>query len=200
MAVITNMNTTQSPMAVAGVTGTQVVKFIPAPRVYVKTGSGTATVPVVKSNGTVPSGWTDLGIVDGNARLAYDKEIKQVRTGIDQVLRASYIGGKSASVELVLNQFDDKLLSEVSGLTPSMIQSGSIYQFTVGAEDIVQKGVLLVLQNKLDGKEWQLYHPNADVSFTVEDANESMVVRMRAEFKAFTLGSVEPLFVQSIFA
>jgi hypothetical protein len=199
MAVIVNKNTTQASLG-SGLTGSQVIKFIPGPRMYVKAVDTTATPVVAKSNGSTPAGWTDLGTVEGNARLAYDKEVKQVRTGIDQVLRASYIGQKSASVEVVLNQFDDKMFAEVSGITPSLISNASIYQFTTGSEDIVQRAVLLVLQNKLDGKEWQLYHPSADISFQIEDANEAMVVRMRCEFKAFTFGSVEPLFVQSIFA
>lgn len=201
MALIVNKNTHQAGMGVAGVTGTQVVKFIPGPRVYVKAVDNSPAPVLVKSNGATPSGgWVDLGTVEGNARLAYDKDIKEIRTGIDQILRASYVGGKSASIEVVLNQFDDKVLSEVSGLTPSLITNGSVYQFAVGSEDIVKKAVLLVLQNKLDGKEWQLYNPAADVSYVIEDSNEATVVRLRANLPAFTFGSAEPLFVQSIFA
>jgi hypothetical protein len=199
MAVIVNKNTSQTPIT-SGLTGTQVVKFIDAPRVYIKALDATPLPVTTKSNGSTPSGWTDLGSVEGKVAIRYEKEIKEVRTGIDQILRQSYVGQKTGSFEFVLAQFDDVVIKELSGLTPSSIQAGSTYQFMIGSEDIIQKALLLVVQNKLDGKEMQFYHPNADISFTIEDSNEQTVVRGRGNLPGFTYGGVEPLFVLSTFA
>jgi hypothetical protein len=199
MAVIVNKNTTQTPLT-SGSTGTQVIKFVDAPRVYIKTADVTATPVTTKSNGSTPSGWTDLGGVNGKVRIAYEKEIREVRTGIDQVLRQSYVGQKSGSFEFVLDQFDDVVIEELSGINPYEVQAGSAYSFSLGSEDIVSKALLLVVQNKLDGKEWQFYSPNADLSFTLEDSGDQTVVRGRANLKAFSWNSVEPLMVATDFA
>ena len=199
MAVIANLNTKQTPIT-AGSTGTQVIKFIQAPRVYVKAIDVTATPVVVKSNGSLPSGWTDLGIVNGNATVTYDKEIKEIRTGIDQILRASYIQSRTSRIEASLSQVDDTMLAAVTGLTLSTISAGSIYQLAIGKEDIVQKALLLVVQNKLDGKEIQFYSPNADITFSYEESGEELLVKLAADLKAFTFGSDELQFVQTQFA
>jgi hypothetical protein len=199
MAVIVNKNTTQTPVA-TGRTGTQVIKFIDAPRVYIKTADVSAAPVMTKSNGTTPSGWTDLGSVNGKVRIQYEKEVKEVRTGVDQVLRQSYIGQKTGSFEFVMSQFDDVVIEQLSGLNPYTVQSGSAYSFGLGSEDIISKALLLVVQNKLDGKEWQFYNPNADLSFTLEDNGEETVVRGRGNLKAFTWNSVEPLIVGTIYA
>lgn len=199
MAVIVNKNTSQTPIT-SGLTGTQVIKFIDAPRVYVKAIDASPAPVTTKSNGTTPAGWTDLGSVNGKVAIRYEKEIREIRTGIDQILRQSYVGQKTASFEFVLDQFDDVVIKELSGLTPSAVQAGSTYQFMIGSEDIIQKALLLVVQNKLDGKEWQFYHPSADISFTIEDSNEQTVVRGRGNLTGFTYGGVEPLMVMTNYA
>lgn len=199
MAVITNLNTTQTPIT-TGLTGTQLIRMIDAPRVYIKAKDTTAAPVVVKSNGSKPSGWTDLGIIEGKVRIAYEKERKEVRTGIDQYLRVAYAGTKSGSFEFVLSQFDDVVIKELSGLTASTITSGSIVQFMLGHEDVVERALLLVVQNKLDGKEWQFYHPSAFVSFTIEDSGDATVVRGRADLPAFSFGGADALVVSSMFA
>lgn len=199
MAVINNLNTRQTPLA-TGSTGAQVVKFIAADRVYIKTVDSSAAPVTTKSNGAKPSGWTDLGIVNGKVRITYDKEIREIRTGIDNVLRASYISQRSGSFEFVLSQFDDAVLAAISGVAASQIVNGSHYQFSIGSEDIVQKALLLVSQNKLDGKEWQFYTPAADLSFTIEDNGEETVLRGRGNLPLFTYGSGEAIYVASIYA
>lgn len=198
MALTNNLNTTQTPIA-SGKTGTQVIKFIAAPRVYTKAVDATPTPITVKSNGTLPSGYTDMGIVNGNARIAYDKEIEEIRTGLDQVLRQQYIRQKTASIEFVLSQWDDVVMEAVMGVTASQISAGSTYQFRIGSEDIVERALLLVVQNKLDQKEWQLYNPNAQMSFVYEEDGEAVVVRVRANLPAFTFGGSDILFVQTIY-
>jgi hypothetical protein len=203
MAVIVNKNTTQAPMSTTGLTGAQVLKFITAPRVYVKALDATPTPVLVKSNGSTPSGWTDLGGIDGTLKITYTKDMKEVRTGIDEVLRAVYIGKKTAGFEFNLNQFDDVALAQLSGVTASTIQSGSAVSFGIGAEDVVQKALLMVIQNKLDGKEMQFYHPDAYMSFSVEDSGGSTVIKGSANLPMFAWtgsGGTEAVMIQSVFA
>lgn len=202
MSVIVNLNTRQNPNASHGVTGSQVVKFIPGPRLYIKATDTTPTPVTSKSNGSVPSGWTDLGIVNGSAKISYTKDIKEVRTGMDEVLRQTYVGKKTAGLECSLSQFDDLAMANVSGLSASQIINGSTYQFAVGSDDVIQKALLLVLQNKLDGKEWQFYNPNAFMSFEIVDNSGELVLNVKADLPSFSWGggSNEALFVQSIFA
>lgn len=199
MAVISNLNSAQTPLT-TGKTGAQAIKWIDCPRVYIKTADTTATPVTTKSNGVLPSGWTDLGIVQGKAKITYSKELKEIRTGLDNVLRASYIGQKTASLEFNLSQFDDVVIEQLSGLTASQIQAGSIYQFPIGTEDVVEKALLLVSQNKLDGKEWQFYNPKAYMTFSIEDNGDETVVKGSGNLPLFAFDSKEALFVQSIFA
>jgi hypothetical protein len=200
MAVITNLNTQQKPMAASGRTGVQVVKFIDAPRVYIKTVDSTPTPVTTKSNGVLPTGWTDLGIVNGKLKITYAKEIKEVRTGLDQVLRASYVGKKTAGMEFQLSQFDDVAMEQLSGVTPSVVSAGSTVQFALGSEDIIQKALLLVSQNKLDGKEWQFYHPDAYLTFSIADNGDETIITGTANLIAFPFNSLDTLLIQSMFS
>jgi hypothetical protein len=201
MAVISNLNTRQNPIA-SGRTGTQVIKFIDAPRVYIKAVDSTPTPITVKSNGTVPTGYTDLGIVNGKVKITYTKEVKEVRTGLDQILRQTYVGKKTANFEFQLSQFDDVVLEKLSGVTPSVLTAGSIVQFGIGNEDVVQNALLLVVQNKLDGKEIQFYNPDAFISFNIQDAGEETVVVGSGNLPAFAWGggNNEALMVVTDFA
>jgi len=202
MAVLVNLNTRQNPMVATGLTGTQSIKFIQAPRVYMKDVDVTAAPVTTKSAGSLPSGWTDLGIVNGVAKVTYTKTVKEVRTGIDEVLRAEYIGKKVAGIECSLSQFDDVAMGAVSGLSTSTIIAGSTYQFSVGSEDVIQKAILLVIENKLDSKEIQLYNPNAYLSFDIADSSGELVLNLKADLPSFAWGggSNEAFFVQTHFA
>src|ERR1039458_8860545 len=99
MSVIVNRNTTQAPNLTSGLTGTQMIKFIAAPRVYIKALDATPTPILVKSNGATPSGYIDLGSVDGTVKVTYTKDVKEVRLGMDEILMATYIGKKTAGLE-----------------------------------------------------------------------------------------------------
>lgn len=201
MAVINNLNTRQTPIT-TGKTGTQVIKFINAPRVYIKAVDSTPTPVVVKSNGTTPSGYTDLGIVNDQVAITYSKDINEVRTGIDEVLRATYVRRKTAGFEFQLSQFDDVVMEQVSGLTASQIVNGSIYQFALGSEEVIQRALLMVVQDKLTGKEWQFYHPNAFLSFTISDSNGETILTGKGDLPMFAWGggSSEAIMVPSIFS
>lgn len=200
MAVIVNQNTRQNPMAAAGQTGVQVVKFIDAPRIYIKATDANATPVTTKSNGTTPGGWTDLGIVDGKVKVTYTKQSKDVRTGIDQVLRAVYVDKKAIDLEFHLSQFDDVVMTQLTGITASVITSGSIVQFSTGSEDVVQKALLLVFDNKLDGKEWQFYSPNAYITLSFGDNGDETFVMGKAELPSFAWAGAEALCIQTMFA
>jgi len=192
MAVIGNRNTRQNPVA-SGRTGTQVIKFVPGPRVYINTAAvdlANVTIPYGKSNGTTPAGYTDLGIVDGFATITYNKEIKEVLTGIDQVLRQSYVGRKTASIQFSLSQFDDNAFETISGLTASVLVAGSSVNYQVGSEDIITKSLILVIQNKLDGKEIQLFNPACDLSFVFQENGDFLQLQATGNMKAFTASGV----------
>jgi len=177
-------------MSTAGQTGAQSIRLIPAPRVYVKAADITTAAPVeeyyTKSNGTTPAGWTDLGIVDGNVAITYAKKTTDVKTGLDNYLRAVYINEKTASATFNLSQFDDVALEKLTGLTASVITSGSVVNFQIGQDDLVQLATLFVVQNKLDGKEWQFYNPSAYLNFSIADVNNATVLKVAAEFPSFT--------------
>ncbi len=91
-------------------------------------------------------------------------------------------------------------MKELTGLTASTITSGSIVQFAIGQEDVVEKAILLVVQNKLNGKEIQFYNPAAFISMSIEDAGDATVVRGRCDLPAFTWASLDTLMVTSFFA
>lgn len=205
MAVIVNAWTRQNPMESGGRTGSQSIKFVPAPRVFIKTADSTTSAPAqayyTKTNGLVPAGWTDLGIVEGLATITYNKEIKDVLTGLDNILRLRYIGKKTAEIEASLSQFDDRAFEQVSGLTASVISNGSIISYRVGEEDVITKALLLVADNKLDGKEWALYNPSAYISFSYAINGDFLELKMNAGLGAFTVQGTtsECLFVKNFF-
>ena len=58
----------------------------------------------------------------------------------------------------------------------------------------------MVLQNKLDGKEWQFYNPNAYIKFQYASTSDYTVVQMDADLPLFTWAGSEALTVQTIFA
>lgn len=200
MPVISNLNTRQTPMTAAGQTGTQVIKFIDAPRVYIKAVDVTPTPIIVKSNGTTPAGYTDLGIVDGKLKITYEKSIKDVRTGIDQIFRAEYVDKKTLGFEFHLSQFDDVAMTQISGLTASVITAGSIVQFAVGSEDVIQRAMVLVSQDKLTGKEWQWYCPSGFIKFGYADNGNETYIQVNVDLPPFTYGAVEQFAIQTIYS
>lgn len=197
MAIAVNNFTSQTPLG-PGATGKQVIKLIPAPRVFMKAtpdSQTAAVVPSVKSNGTTPSGWTDLGIVSGMAKVGYAKKAKEVKTGIDNVLRAAYVDDKTGTLDFSLSEVDDTVMSAITGLTASQITSSSAYTFHLGQEDLVQMALLLVVTSKIDSKEWQFYNPNVFMNFAYADQGDAWELKCSALLPFFivtgqTLGDV----------
>ena len=189
MPVIVNRNTAQQPMLNQGRTGSQSVRFIDAPRVYIKTADPKVNTPVQnytsKSNGITPVGWTDLGIVNTKVKTTYNKKTKDIRTGIDNVLRAQYSNEKDCSIEFMLEQMDDFVLETISGLGASIITAGSTVQYGVGQEDVNQLALLMVSQNKLDGKEWQFYNPAAYLNFSFDEGSDMLSLKVTGTLPFF---------------
>lgn len=187
MSVLVNRNTTQAPMSAAGNTGAQVLKFIDAPRIYIKTTAGLpVTDPITatpvqnyynKSKGVTPTGWTDLGVVENKAKISVEKKVKEVKTGIDNYFRTAYTSEKMGKVEFTLDQFDDVVLSAVTGISASVISAGSVVAYPVGSEDLAQAALMLVSQNKLDGKEIQFYNPAAFLNFGFDASGDQLVLK-----------------------
>lgn len=206
MPIAVNKNTAQTPMSTLGLTGSQSIKLIPAPRVYVKSADPTVNAPVqnyyTKSNGVTPTGWTDLGIVDGNFKVTYDKKTTEVRTGIDNYLRNAYTSEKTATVDFSLLQFDDVVLQTISGLTGSVITSGSVVNYQIGQDDLNPMAILLVVQNKLDGKEWQFYNPKALLNFSFDDTKDALMLKVNGILPFFTANgqTTESLLSSTVFA
>jgi hypothetical protein len=209
MAVIVNRNTTQTPMTTTGVTGVQVIKFIPASRVYLKAPDSVTAAPVNtmaaysnKSNGATPAGFTDLGIMNQDAKITYTKNVKKVQTGLDKFVQAVYVGDKTCVIEFSLSQMDEYLMAQL-GFTTSTITAGSSVNFQIGQEDVIAKAMIMVFQNKLDGKEIQWYHPAAQLTVTFDSKPEEAAVKVSADCIAFTAAggyTIQSLLSATIFA
>jgi hypothetical protein len=148
-----------------------------------------------------------MGVVEGKAKIGVQKKVKEVSTGIDDVFRAAYTDGKRGEVEFTLSQLDDVIFGDasglgVTGLTASVISAGSTYRYFVGQEDLQQVALLLVVQNKLDGKEWQFYNPAAYLNYSVEDNGDALELKVTGLLPFFTVtGQTKELMVaQTLFA
>jgi hypothetical protein len=163
---IVNKNTTQTPLSRVGRTGAQSIKWIPAPRVYVAQPDvlmGT-TIPSVPSKGTTPAGFTDLGIVDGLAPIIFTMQANPISCGLDNKLRMVVRQSVTATTQFKLSQLDDIVLQTISGTPPAYTTANSA-TYLLGQKPLHQMALLLVCQNKFDGKEWQYYNPGAFLNF-----------------------------------
>lgn len=186
MPIVVNKNTTQTPISTVGHTGQQSVKFIPAPRVYLQNPNSLFQAPyfAVASQGNTPYGWTDLGIVDGNAQVNYNHSTAEVATGLEGNLRTVVTTGKSAQITFSLQQFDDVVFEQITGELPNVVNS-SVVSYGLGTQTLKQAALLLVVQNKLDGKEWQFYNPAALLNFNLTTGTDSMELQVVGYLPAF---------------
>jgi hypothetical protein len=195
MAVLVNKNTAQYPLSATGNTGAQSIALIPAARIYVKVPDPVVNTNVTqyaqytfKTNGVTPTvggSWVDLGITLGPGKFTYNKVHKRIETGIDKVTRLVYIEQKTADIEFILGQLDDYLMTNL-GFQGSVVTAGSAMNFQIGTEDVVEKALLVVYANKLDGKELHWYHPSAKLAVTFEMSGEQMAVKVNADLVTFT--------------
>lgn len=189
-------------MSTTGLTGGQVLKFIRAPRVYVKAPDVVPSAPLSISNGTTPAGWSDLGIIEGNVKIGVEKKVSHVLTGVDGKLRGSYASEHMGTIEFTLDQFDDVAVGLITGIQASVITSGNTVAYNVGAEDLNSLAILVVLQNKLDGKEIQFYNPNASINFSFDDNGDMLTLKVTGWLPFFTQSgfSEESMLVMTIIA
>lgn len=191
---ITNRITSGAPLTVPGVLGVQTQTFIPAARVFMKNiadSQSAAQPPIAKlgltgTAATLGAGWIDLGTLDGGVTTTFTKTKKDIKTGIDQKLRASYISDTTFEMSWNLLQVGDYILQNVLGLTPSILQSGSSASFALGQESYGQYALCIVWQNKVDGKENQVYNPAAFLDAVIADASDHLILKCDAKFPAFT--------------
>lgn len=208
MTVIVNKNTQQTPLGnPSGANdGVQSIKFIPAGRVYIKTApDSTTATPVAlyaaysqKSNGqtivapvgvgVTPGTYVDLGIMSTPGKLTYNKVQKKVQTGIDKITQLIYVESRDANLEFELDQLDDYILAQL-GFVTSVITSGSSVNFQIGQEDVVNVAIVIVYQNKIDGKEIQWYHPSGALTVTFNSAADMLSVKVSCEMIAFQSAS-----------
>lgn len=162
------------------------IRFVPAERAYVAPANTIYADPVAKSNGTDPGApWVDLGIVkDSKVTVTYTKTVKDVSTGIEKVRRGSYTTDKKATAMFVLEQFDMANLSVLSGLSQEVV--GAIgNKIQLGQDDLVEKALLFIGTNKVDGKEIQHYTKKASLNWSVQEDAEARMLKVDADFYSF---------------
>jgi hypothetical protein len=71
------------------------------------------------------------------------------------------------------------------GFVNSVITAGSTVNFQLGQEDVIQKAMLMVYANKLDGKEIQWYHPSAEIDVDIDMSSDAVVAKCNADLVAF---------------
>ncbi len=194
MSVLVNNWTQGTPLTnpAGAVTGTQSLVHIPACRVFVKAADSTTAAPIYsytnysfKTNGVAPSGWTDLGTMAATGKFTYNKTLKKIQTGIDNIVQMEYVESRDAMMEFDLRQMDDYILQKL-GFNASTLTPGSVINFQIGQEDIVQLALLMVYANKIDSKEIHWYHPSAKLSVSFKDNSDEIDVSVQAEMTGFT--------------
>lgn len=157
-----------------------------AERVYIAPADTAYADPGAKLNGSAPGGsWVDLGIVAGSqVQLNYNKEIRAVNTGFEQVRRGSYTMAKSCVASFTLEQMDIDILALLTDLSIDTVGAigGKLH---LGQDDLVEKAILFVGTNKVDGKEFQHYCKKASISFTTDQQDDARVLRVTADLYSF---------------
>lgn len=157
-----------------------------AERVYIAPVGTAYADPSAKLEGADPaSPWADLGIVkDSKVTLTYTKDVKPVETGIEKVRRGSYTLGKKCMASFVLEQYDIDTFALVNGLSPTAVGVIGSKMF-IGQDDIVEKALLFLGTNKVDGKEFQHYTSKASLSWSIEESDDSRTIKVDADFYSF---------------
>jgi hypothetical protein len=187
MAILVNKNTTQGPLRTLGRTGTQSVRFIPAPRVYLFPPNYSSNPPVFFGTfgGATLSGAIDAGIVEGNAVVTLSRTVNPVFCGVDKMLVGMCSQSIRGQIDFTLSQFDDVTTELITGLSPASYTTNVYANYLVGAQPLTPVGLMLVVQGKLDGKEWQFYNPTALLSFAFDNQGDYMGLRVSGLLPGF---------------
>lgn len=178
-----NKNTTQTPLSGAS------TKVVLAERVYTKAADSSYSDPSAKLNGTDPTGWTDLGVVmNSKVTLTYTKDIRYVETGIEKVARGAYSMAKTAEFQFVLEQYDLDILTLINGLSVTTVGAigGKMY---LGQDDVVERALLFVGTNKVDGKEHQIYCKKASLTYSIQEQDDARALQVNGRLYAFDPGN-----------
>jgi hypothetical protein len=154
------------------------VYFAPADTVY--------AAPAARLDGADPaSPWVDLGVVkDSMVQLSYTKEIKYVETGIEKVRRGAYSLGKTAEAKFTLEQYDLDSVAILTGLSITAVGAiGGVLH--LGQEDIVDKALLFVGVNKVDGKEHHIYTSKGTITFDIQQQDDRRLLNVTASLYPF---------------
>jgi hypothetical protein len=187
MATNSNKYTKQTPLAGAS------TKVVLAERVYIAPADTIYADPTARLDGADPgSPWEDLGIV-GNSRvnLTYTKDIRYVETGIERVRRGAYSLGKTAEVQFTLEQYDLVQMELITGLSKQSVGSAGSppvalgSKLHIGQDDIVERALLFVGTNKVDGKEHHMYCKRGTISFDVGQEEDFRVINVTSSLYPF---------------
>lgn len=174
-------------------------RMVLAERVYIKSYPDSTSVYAVgagqaKLSGGDPSGFTDLGIVAGSkVTLTYNKETRYIETGIERIRRGAYITQKTAQATFTLEQFDVTVIEAISAQTGSAVTGGKKLIF--GPDDLIEKALVFVGTNKVDGKEVHTYCPWVALSFQVQDQDDSRVMGVTADMFANPSGEFFHMYI-----
>lgn len=175
----TNKYTQQPPLSGAS------TRTVLAERVYYANANTAYADPGAKLAGGDPAGFSDMGIVmNSRVTLTYTKEVKPVNTGIEQVRRGSYSMAKSCKAEFTLEQFDIDLISVLSGLSITAV-GGIGGKLHLGQDDVVEKALLFVGTNKVDGKEFHHYSKKCSLSWSIDQQDDSRMLKVEADMYSF---------------
>lgn len=161
-------------------------RVVLAERAFIAPSDTVYADPTAKLAGTDPaSPWADLGIVkDSKILLTYTKDTKPVETGIEKVLRGTYVLGKKATATFTLEQYDIGTLALVGGLTPTAV--GAIgNKVQIGQDDIVEGALLFLGTNKVDAKEFHHYTKKASLSWSIAEDGDARVMKVDAMLYSF---------------
>lgn len=180
MAVFSNKYTKQPPISGASTAA------VMAERVYIAPADTVYGAPGAKLAGADPGGaWVDLGIVkDSRVTLNYTKDIKYVETGIEKVRRGAYTLGKTAEASFMLEQYDIDSVALLTGLTIQAVGGiGGVLH--IGQDDVVERALLFIGTNKLDGKEHHIYCKKGVVVFQVQQEDDRRLLAATASLYPF---------------
>src|ERR1044072_7051114 len=176
---VSNKLTKQPPVSGASTAA------VMAERVYIAAADTAYAAPAARLDGTDPVGWTDLGVVkDSRVNMSYTKEIRYVETGIERVRRGSYSGSKNAETNFMLEQYDLDTISLLTGLSIDAVGGigGGLH---IGQDDVVEKALLFIGINKVDGKEHDIYCKKGTLAFQIQQEDDRRIVSATASLYPF---------------
>jgi hypothetical protein len=156
-------------------------KVLLAQRAYVAAINTAA--PTAAAAGVAPTGWTDLGSIDGSTATLNksDPTLIDVRTGLYEILRGE-IPTRDGDVTCTFTvvEYEPLVWAALSG---DAIVGAGIY---VGGRPLLQSAILLVGQNAATGSEFHHWNPKSDLVYKEVDINRFQGIQVTARFLKFT--------------